>query len=108
MDFMTRMKEVIETSMEGSRDFLEKARGKVQDFGETSVLRLEIRQLEGQAKQRLTELGNRVYGLLVEEGKASVTSKTPELKDYFTQLEDIKKHIAEKEAKLEAQQATKE
>ncbi|AFG38188.1 hypothetical protein [Spirochaeta africana] len=100
MDFMTRMKEVLSHSMEGSKDFLEKARDKVHDFGETSVIRLEIRQLEGQAKQELTRLGTKVYELLVDEGKGSVSSKTPEVKEYFQRLEEIKESIAAKEQLL--------
>ncbi len=103
MDFMTRMKEVIETGMEGSRDFLEKAREKMNEFGETSVLRLEIRQLEGQAKQLLTKLGSQTYELLIVEGKASVTAKTAEMKDLFADLDKVKKSIAEKEGLLQNQ-----
>lgn len=103
MDFVTRMKEVISTGMDGSKDWLEKARDKVHEFGETSVIRLEIRQLESQAKQQFATLGTRVYELLVDEGKGSISQKTPELKEVFQEIEDIKEKIAEKEQQLPAE-----
>lgn len=108
MDFMTRMKHALSNGMEGSRDFLEKARDKVQDFGESSVIRLEIRQLESQAKQEMAKLGTRVYELLVEEGKGSVSQKTPELKDVLTEIDDIKHKIADKERQLNEEEPERE
>ena len=103
MDFMERMKEALAAGMEGSKDFFEKARDKMHEFGESSVLRLEIRQLEAQAKQELATLGTIVYQLLIDEEKGSVSSKTPELKDVFTKLEGIKQQIADKEKQAKAE-----
>ncbi len=107
MDFMTRMKQAISTSMEGSRDFLDKAREKVHDFGETSVIRIEIRQLENQAKQEMLKLGTMSYELLVEEGKGSISQKTPELKDVFQKLDELKQQITDKEKLLKQEEQEK-
>ena len=107
MDFLTRMKQTISNGMEESRGFLEKARDKVHDFGESSVVRLEIRQLESQARQEMAKLGTRVYELLIDEGKGSVSQKTPELKELLSAIENIKHKIADKEIQLKEEESEK-
>lgn len=104
MDFLNKMKESISVGMDGSRKFLEKARHKMQDVGESSVIKLEIHQLENQLKQEYTGLGTQVYSILSDGEKNSVSLKTPELKENYSEIERILALIAEKKKLLKVQE----
>ncbi|GAB6091121.1 hypothetical protein [Spirochaeta dissipatitropha] len=104
MDFLTKMKESISVGMDGSRKFLERARHKMQDVGESSVLKLEIHQLENQLKQEYTSFGTQVYGMLSDGEKNSISLKTPELKENYGEIERVIDLIAEKKKLLKVQE----
>jgi hypothetical protein len=122
MAFSDRMKELIESGAQASKvlaskagskaqdlgekgykaskELLQKAGAKAQELGETAVLKLEIKQLEGQAEKLLGRLGVEVYGVLVEQ-ETGITAETPAVKAILTELAQVKEDIEKRERELQ-------
>ena len=100
MDFMSRMKQTLDKSVEVSKDFLGKAGDAAKDLGEKGVLRLEIRELEGRAKKEFSKLGQLTYQTFVKEEKASITSKNQELTAILEEIRHIEAEIDKREEQL--------
>jgi hypothetical protein len=122
MPFSDRMKEFFETSAQvskefvskagakaqdfgekgykASKDFLQKAGAKAQDLGEITVLKLDIKQLEGQAQKLIGRLGTEVYSALVEHESPSVTPDTPAIKAILSEIAIVKEGIEKREQEL--------
>jgi hypothetical protein len=91
-----------EKGFKASKDFIAKAGAKAQAFGERSVLMLEIKQLEGQAKKLMARLGLEVYEAFTAKEAKSVTPTTAALKPVLAEIASIKDAIEKREAELEA------
>jgi hypothetical protein len=122
MAFSDRMKELIESGAQASKvlaskagskaqdlgekgykaskELLQKAGAKAQELGETAVLKLEIKQLEGQAERLLGRLGAEVYGVLVEQ-EAGITAETPAVKAILDEIAQVKEAIEKRERELQ-------
>ena len=122
MAFSDRMKELIESGAQASKvlaskagskaqdlgekgykaskELLQKAGAKAQELGETAVLKLEIKQLEGQAEKLLGRLGAEVYGALVEQ-ETGITAESPGVKAILTELAQVKEDIEKRERELQ-------
>jgi ABC-type transporter Mla subunit MlaD len=95
------MKDLLDQGAQVSREFLSKAGAKAQDLGERGVLALEIKQLEGQARKLLEQLGNQVYRILIEEGAESLSASEPAIKAILSDLSSIKGAVEKREGELE-------
>ncbi|MDR0637526.1 MAG: hypothetical protein LBG27_01260 [Spirochaetaceae bacterium] len=100
MTFSERMKSVFEQGVEASKDIAAKAGAKAQDLGEKGVLKLEIHQLEGQAKKWVERLGAEVCRLFVEQGQESVSADDPVIKGMLGEIAAARDAIERKEAAL--------
>jgi hypothetical protein len=60
-------------------------------------------QLESEAEKLTAKLGTRAYEVLVREGQSTMSKNTPGVKDLITQIGDVERRIAEKEAALQQQ-----
>ena len=87
---------------QASKGFLNKAGAKAQDLGEKSVLRLEIKQLEGQAQKQMARLGSEVYSLLVEKEVGTVSADTTEISIILGDIALIRGGIEKREAELQS------
>lgn len=63
MAFLDKVKEYFDKGIEVSKDALSKAGDAVQDFGDKSVVRIEIKQLESKLNKEYSSLGTQVYNL---------------------------------------------
>ena len=97
MNFRDRMKNVLEKSVELSKDFISKASDTAKDLSEKGVLHLEIRELEGRAKKEFFKLGHHVYEQFIREGKASITAKNQELAAIMEEISHIEEEIDKRE-----------
>jgi ABC-type transporter Mla subunit MlaD len=95
-----------EKGYKASKDLLQKAGAKAQELGEVTVLKVEIKQLEGQAQKLLGRLGAEVYGALVERETPNLSSETPALKAILTELAQIKEEIEKRERDLQARKGS--
>ena len=86
---------------QASKEFLAKAGAKAQTLGEKGVLRLEIKQLEGQAQKQMARLGAEVYSLLVEKDAGTVSLENPELTSILADIAQIREAIEKREAELQ-------
>jgi hypothetical protein len=124
MSFSDQLKELLDQGAQVSKEFLTKAGGKAQDWGEKSyaaskelvakagekaqnlgeqgVLLLEIKQLEGQARKLVGRLGAETYHAFVEKEAKSVTVDTPAIKTTLTELAGVRDLLEKKEAELRA------
>jgi ubiquinone biosynthesis protein UbiJ len=108
MDFLERMKQALDKSVEASKDFFGKAGETAKDLSAKGVLRLEIRELEGRAKKELSKLGHVVYEQFAVHEKASVTAKNQEVSAIIDEISHIKDEIQKREEKLNEDKDAKE
>jgi hypothetical protein len=90
-----------EKGFKASKDILQKAGTKAQDLGETAILKLEIKQLEGQAQKLIGRLGTEVYSALVEHETSGITSDTPAIKAILAEIASVKDAIEKRELQLQ-------
>jgi hypothetical protein len=102
MTFSERMKAVFEQGWEASKDIAAKAGAKAQDMGEKGVLKLEIMQLEAQAKKWVERLGAEVCRLFIEQGEETLSANDPVIKGMLSEIAGIRDTIERKEAELAA------
>lgn len=122
MSFSDRMKTVFDQGIVLSKDFLNKAGEKAQDWGgkgvkaskemaskagakvqvmgEIGVLRFEIKQLEGQAQKQIGKLGMEAYTAFVDRGAKSISVDTPAVKVILAEIASIKQIIEQKEEQI--------
>lgn len=122
MSFSDRMKEVFDQGVGLSKDFLNKAGekaqdwgekgvkvskefaskagAKVQEMGEIGVLRFEIKQLESQAQKQIGKLGIEAYKAFADRGAKSISVDTPAVKQILAEIASIEQIIDQKEEQL--------
>jgi hypothetical protein len=127
MAFSDRLKELLDQGAQVSKDFLTRAGGKAQDWGEKGyaaskklvskagekaqnlgeqgVLLLEIKQLEGQARKLVGRLGAEAYHAFAEKGAKSITVDTPVIKTTLAELSGVRDLLEKKEAELQTKKA---
>ena len=98
MNFSEKLKKFMETSVDASKEFLEKAADQAQVWGEMGKLKIEILQLKSKAQALTTKLGTEVYTLLIEKNEPMIGASTPELEPIIKDLMHLDRLIDEKEA----------
>ncbi len=98
MPFSDKLRKFLETSVDASREFLEKAANQTQVWGEMGRLKIEILQLRARAQSLTGKLGAEVYDLLVEKNEPMIGSTTPEIEPLLRELRQLDAQIDEKEA----------
>jgi hypothetical protein len=129
MAFSDRMKELLDQGAQVSKEFLNKAGEKAQDWsekgyaaskklvskagekaqslGEQGVLLLEIKQLEGQAQKLVGRLGTEAYHAFVEKEAKSITVDTPAIKTILAELAGVREVLEKKEAEFQEKKEKK-
>ncbi len=97
MTFSEKIKNIVNTGLDTSKDILSKAGEKAQQWGEMGVLKVEIVQLRGQAEKMTARLGVEVYEVLVEKGQKTVSRETPAVRDILDKIAELEKNVEEKE-----------
>jgi hypothetical protein len=100
MTFSERMKVLFEQGLEASKDIAAKAGAKAQDLGEKGVLKLEIMQLEGQAKKWVERLGAEVCRLFIEQGQDTLSANDPVIRGMLAEIVAARDAIEQKEEAL--------
>ena len=97
MKFRERMEKMFKEGVETSKEVLEKAKEKTKEAGEKGALKFKIMKLERQAERDFAKLGTKVYEILVEKGKNTVSKGTPEIKDLLHEIDKLEKEIDKNE-----------
>ncbi len=100
MDFKEKVQKTVNQGLEASKDLFGRAKEKAKDLSDIGVLKYEISQLRKQEEHSYEFLGKEVYSVLIEGGHSTVSQKTPAIKKFLEDLEDIKRRIAAKEELL--------
>lgn len=100
MTFSEKIKNIVNTGLDTSKDILSKAGEKAQQWGEMGVLKVEIVQLRGQAEKMTARLGAEVYEILVEKGQKTVSRETPAVRDILDKISELEKNVEEKETQF--------
>ena len=101
-EFGTKVKSLFSKGMESSKEALEKAGDKVQDFTDKSVTKIEIHKLETQRDCKYEEMGLKLSQMLLEG--ASITCSNADdikiLNDIQEEIKNISEEIHNKEKEL--------
>ncbi|NLJ45332.1 MAG: hypothetical protein GX430_02075 [Treponema sp.] len=100
MTFSEKIKNIVNTGLDTSKDILAKAGEKAQQWGEMGVLKVEIVQLRSQAEKMTARLGAEVYEVLVEKGQKTVSRETPAVREILEKISELEKSVQEKEAQF--------
>jgi hypothetical protein len=98
--FMDKLKDCFDRGVEISRKALEKADNAVQQFGEQSVLRLDINSLRSKKEKQFAKLGEFVYADFTEKNMTQVNREDNDIVSAMVEVEDIEKEIEKREKKL--------
>ena len=101
-DVKTKVKDLFTRGTQASKEALEKAGDKVQDFTDKSVIKIEIRKLENQRDCKYEEIGLKLSQMLLEG--ASITCDNADdiriLNDIQEDIKDLSEQIRTKESEL--------
>jgi hypothetical protein len=100
MTFGDKMRELVEQSVNVSKDFVSKAGAKAQDLGEKGVLKFEIMQLEGQAQKLIARLGTEAYSAFTDKAEVSISRDDPVVKGLLAEIASVRDSIEKREAEL--------
>ena len=94
-----KVKSLFSKGVESSREVLEKAGDKVQDFTDKSVIKIEIHKLETKRDCKYEEMGLKLSQMLLEG--ASITCENADdikiLNDIQEDIKNLAEQISEKE-----------
>ena len=97
-----KVKEMFSRGTKASKEALEKAGDKVQDFTDKSVTRIEIHKIETKRDCKYEEMGVKISQMLLEG--ASITSSNPDdiriLNDIQEEIKNLSEQIKNKENEL--------
>jgi len=93
-------KKALKKGAEVSKNAIDKAGKAAAKFGDESVLKIEIHQLESDLKKEKILLGESLYKSFVLESKESVSRNDSEISDILKRIEKIRAEISGKEDEL--------
>jgi len=96
MNWKKKVSRGFNQSIDQSKILLKKAKNQAQDLGERTLLDTEIKELNKKKIELYSTLGEEIYSLLVNNGRSSVSVRTPEIKDIFSELEKLISELATK------------
>ena len=100
MSFSERMTEMLDQGIAASKEFAVKTGEKAKDLGERGLLMIEIKQLEGRARELVNRLGKESYYAFFERKEESVRRDKPEIAAILSDLEKVRDTIEQKETEL--------
>ncbi|MCE5256745.1 MAG: hypothetical protein LLF89_07865 [Spirochaetaceae bacterium] len=102
MAFSDKLKDILEKSIDSSKDFISKAGSQAQTWGEMGKLKFEVLQNRTKAQSLMARLGAEVYRHLVENNEPLIGYETTGLTPLLEQLKQIEREIDEKEEAFKA------
>ena len=101
-EFGNKVKSIFSKGVESSKEVLEKAGDKVQDFTDKSVTKIEIHKLETKRDCKYEEMGLKLSQMLLQG--ASITCENVEdikiLTDIQEEIKNLSEEIRNKESEL--------
>ncbi len=101
MDWQKKIDKGLNQGIDVSKEILKKAKKKAKKIGDQSLLAFEIKELEKEHRKLVSDLGESIYSLFMENGRSSVSARTPEIKPMLLRLEKVKESLIEKKSYLD-------
>jgi len=98
MEFVDKVKDLFGKSAESTKQAVNKAGSAIQDFSDKSVLKFDIKKLEGDRKSVCSELGEYVFDSLSTSDSVNKTDE--KVSEIISRICQIDEKIAEKEKAL--------
>jgi|GEM_PF-3949586 len=99
-EFMNKLKKYFDKGVEISQDAVIKANNAVQKLGEQSVIRLDIKALQGKKNKLLAVLGQTVYADFREKNLTQILADDPAVAEEMAAVDKMSLEISKKEAEL--------
>ena len=80
---------------------------KTDELARVGKKKIEITGVNRAIERHLSELGGRVYDMVVEQGKSGVIAKDARVKELIEQVQDLERELKEKEEEIEEIRADK-
>jgi hypothetical protein len=93
MDVIGKVKGYFDKGVQASKQAIDKAGDAVQDFGDKSVVRIELKQLESKKETKISELGKKVYTVLSRNKQTVLTVESSEIAQLITELKKTDRDI---------------
>lgn len=93
-------KNALKKGAEVSKSALDKAGKAAVKFGDESVLRIEIKQLEAQIKKDTAELGTLAVKLFLDENRDTVSKDEDDVSAVLNRILQARRDISEREGEL--------
>ncbi|MDR3283844.1 MAG: hypothetical protein LBS97_01535 [Treponema sp.] len=97
---MVASREALSKAGAASKEALTKAGGAMREFGDKSVLRIEIIQLEGKLKKTYENLGIQVYEALNSQPEAVSSAEDAVVAGCLTEIARLRSEIERRDAAL--------
>src|SRR5574344_868230 len=97
-EFMNKLKKYFDKGVEISQDAVIKANNAVQKLGEQSVIRLDIKALQGKKNKLLAVLGQTVYADFREKNLPQILADDPAIAEGMAAVDKMSLEIEKKEA----------
>jgi len=81
---------------------------KTDELARIGKKKIEITGLNRAIERHLSELGGRVYDMIVEQGKSGVIAKDVRVKELIEEVQGLEEELKGKEAEIEAIRAEKQ
>lgn len=102
MNFSDKVKDLLEKSIDSSREFINKAGSQAQAWSEMGKIKIEILQLRSRAQSAISKLGAETYSLLVEKGEPMIGTHSEGISSLIEQIKKLEADIDTKEAAYRA------
>ena len=97
MNWKKKFSRGLNQGFDQSKLLLGKAKKQAMDIGEQTLLTAEIKELHQKEDDLYRALGMEIYALLLMKGRSSVSVRTPEIKDKFSELETVVSELSAKQ-----------
>lgn len=94
--------EVADKVIESSKKGLKSAGSAINEFGDKSVLRIELSQLKSKLSKIYGEFGEWTVAALEDGDSASIGKDDPKVAEYLAQIKSIRENIEKHEADIAA------
>ena len=97
MNWKKKVSRGLNQGFDQSKFLLGKAKKQALDIGEQTLLSAEIKELSQKEDDLYRALGMEIYSLLLTKGRSSISVRTPEIKDKFSELETVVSELTAKQ-----------
>ncbi|MCR5699680.1 MAG: hypothetical protein K6G52_08580 [Treponemataceae bacterium] len=100
MAFFEKMKEFMDKSVSASKSAFDKAGDAVQNFGDKSVTKIELKKLETQLEKKYAQIGKFAYEFFMNKKTASLKADNADFEQYFKEAQEVVAELDKKKAAL--------